>query len=131
MTGLGSFGGSSGASSSSPSSSRNGAGSTEGFWAANARRLEERDAEVLRTLVRLLEAPSSDARTLAVACSDLARYVDASNPPERARALLASLGANAHATRLLAHPDAEVRRHALAAVQRIVLSRDKLQYLNS
>ena len=101
------------------------------FWAANAARLEERDAEVLRSLVRLLAAPSSDATTLAVACSDLARYVDASASSERARALLASLGANAQATRLLAHPDAEVRRHALSAVQRIVLSRDKLQYLNS
>lgn len=101
------------------------------FWAANAARLEERDAEVLRSLVRLLAAPSSDATTLAVACSDLARYVDASSSSERARALLASLGANVQATRLLAHPDAEVRRHALSAVQRIVLSRDKLQYLNS
>ena len=90
-----------------------------------------RDAEVLRSLVRLLSAPSSDATTLAVACSDLARYADASGAPDRARALLTSLGANAHATRLLAHADPEVRRHALAAVQRIVLSRDKLQYLNS
>ena len=106
-------------------------GDAPNFWQANARRLEERDAEVLRSLVRLLGAPSSDATTLAVACSDLARYADASASPERSRALLASLGANAHATRLLAHPDPEVRRHALAAVQRIVLSRDKLQYLNS
>ena len=114
------------------SGSGSGSGSeAQAFWAANAKRLEERDAEVLRTLVRLLEAPSSDARTLAVACSDLARYADASNPPERARALLTSLGANRHATRLLAHSDPEVRRHALGAVQRIVLSRDKLQYLNS
>jgi len=108
-----------------------GKGGVGGFWAANARRLEERDCEVLRTLVRLLDAPSSDARTLAVACSDIARYADASEPPERARSLLASLGANARATALLAHPDPEVRRHALAAVQRLVLSRDKLQYLNS
>ena len=107
------------------------AGPPVDFWSANARRLEERDAEVLRSLVRLLSAPSSDATTLAVACSDLARYADASGAPDRARALLTSLGANAHATRLLAHADPEVRRHALAAVQRIVLSRDKLQYLNS
>ena len=101
-----------------------------GFWQRNAARLEERDAEVLRSLVRLLAAPSSDAETLAVACSDLARYADASADPERARGQLSSLGANAHATRLLAHADPEVRRHALAAVQRIVLSRDKLHYLN-
>jgi hypothetical protein len=33
--------------------------------------------------------------------------------------------------RLFAHPDPDVRRHALAAVQGMVLGRDRMQYLNA
>ena len=100
------------------------------FWAAHAPRLEDRDAQLLRVLVRLLEggASGNDTRTLAVACSDLARYAGA---VPHARGVLNAIGAKDAAVRLLAHPDPDVRRHALAAVQGMVLSRDRLQYLNA
>ena len=100
------------------------------FWAAHASRLEDRDAQLLRVLVRLLDggAAGGDTRTLAVACSDLARYAGA---VPHARGVLNAIGAKDAAVRLLAHADPDVRRHALAAVQGMVLSRDRLQYLNA
>jgi V-type H+-transporting ATPase subunit H len=100
------------------------------FWAAHAPRLEDRDAQVLRVLVRLLDgaAAGGDARTLAVACSDLAAYAGA---VPHGRGVLTSIGAKEAAVRLLAHADDDVRRHALAAVQGLVLSRERLQFLNA
>ena len=84
-------------------------------------------SQVLRVLVKLLET-SRDPTTLAVACADLAAYVSV---VPHGRAVLADLRAKELAMRLLAHADGGVRRHALAAVQRLVLSRDRLEFLNA
>ncbi len=44
------------------------------FWRDNVDQFEERDFQMLRVLLKLLEA-SRDARTLAVGCSDLGQFV--------------------------------------------------------
>jgi hypothetical protein len=62
-----------------------------------------------------------DAVTLAVACADVASYLAA---VPHGRAVVGDLGGKGAVMRLLAHADPEVRRHALAAVQRLVLPRE-------
>jgi V-type H+-transporting ATPase subunit H len=46
------------------------------FWADNAPKFEERDFQVLRVLLKLLEA-SRDSKTLAVGASDLGHFISA------------------------------------------------------
>jgi V-type H+-transporting ATPase subunit H len=109
------------------------------FWAEHGSRLEDRGLQVLKVLVAMLQAGAGggggggagvstapaavDATTLAVACADVASYLAA---VPHGRSVLADLGGKAAAMRLLAHADPEVRRHALAAVQRLVLPREVL-----
>ena len=51
--------------------------------------------------------------------------------PSTAARISEAVGAKEAAVRLLAHADDDVRRHALAAVQGMVLSRERLQFLNA
>ena len=46
------------------------------FWRQNASKFEERDFQLLRVLLKLLEA-SREPRTLAVACADVGRFIEA------------------------------------------------------
>ena len=117
------------------------------FWADHGARLEDRGLAVLKVLVTILQAGTAggggggggggstagdgvalpsphaavDAVTLAVACADVASYLAA---VPHGRAVVGDLGGKGAAMRLLAHADPEVRRHALAAVQRLVLPRE-------
>jgi V-type H+-transporting ATPase subunit H len=102
---------------------------SDAFWAAHAGKLDDRGGQLVRVLVRVLDpAAASTPLALAVACSDLARY--AALVPH-GRSVLADLHGKEAGMRLLAHPDPDVRRHALAAVQGMVLGRDRMQYLNA
>lgn len=49
---------------------------SEAFWRQNADKFEEKDFQLLRVLLKLLES-SRETRTLAVACSDVGRWVQA------------------------------------------------------
>lgn len=46
----------------------------EQFWRENVGQFEERDFQVLRVLLKLLES-SREPRTLAVACHDLGQFI--------------------------------------------------------
>jgi len=89
---------------------------SDNFWKDNFRSFEAHDCAVLKQLVALLSA--EDPQTLAVACSDLAEFVKVH--PE-GRRLAASLDAKKPAMALLKHPDPEVQKHALTAVQRLMV----------
>jgi len=99
---------------------------SEAFWLENAERLMDGNATLLRALLRLLEG-SRDPITLAVACHDLAQFV---TYYPHGRGAVADLRGKELVMRLMAHPDPEVQREALICVQRLLLSRDKLGYLD-
>ncbi len=48
--------------------------SQEQFWRENAGHFKEKDFQILRVLVKLLEA-GREPRTLAVACHDLGQFI--------------------------------------------------------
>ncbi|KAK9908193.1 hypothetical protein WJX75_004047 [Coccomyxa subellipsoidea] len=97
------------------------------FWLENAPKFEERDFQVLRVLLKLLEQ-SRENRTLAVAASDLGHFISA-HP--HGRNIVTDLRGKELAMRLMMHPDAEVQKQALLAVQKILLAKDKVAYLNN
>jgi V-type H+-transporting ATPase subunit H len=100
---------------------------SEAFWRANASAFEERDFQPLRVLLRLLEA-SREPRTLAVGCHDLGKFVE--HHPQ-GRFIASDLRGKELAMRLMAHPDPDVQKRALIAVQKCMLPRDKLSFLSS
>ncbi|CAL5229877.1 g13289 [Coccomyxa viridis] len=99
----------------------------EQFWLENSPKFEERDCQVLRVLLKLLET-SRESRTLAVGASDLGNFISA-HP--HGRSIVADLKGKELAMRLMMHPDAEVQKQALLCVQKILLAKDKVAFLNS
>ncbi|EPQ58239.1 ATPase, V1 complex, subunit H [Gloeophyllum trabeum ATCC 11539] len=89
---------------------------SEVFWKENATKLNEKDYEQLKTLVRLLKE-SSDALVLAVAAHDLGQYV---KHYERGKKVVTDLGAKTRVMELMTHPNPDVRYQALISVQRLV-----------
>ncbi|OJA12032.1 hypothetical protein AZE42_02042 [Rhizopogon vesiculosus] len=73
---------------------------SDAFWRENASKLNDRDYEQLKTLIRLLD--SSDPVVLAVAVHDLGQYV---KHYERGKKVITDLGAKARAMELMNHPD--------------------------
>lgn len=98
---------------------------SELFWRQNIDRFEEKDFQVLRVLLKLLEA-SREVRTLAVACNDLGRFIE-THP--HGRYVVSDLRGKELVMRLMSHPDAEVQKRALLCVQKIMLPKDKLDFL--
>ncbi|CAL1704022.1 unnamed protein product [Somion occarium] len=86
------------------------------FWKENAPKLNDKDYEQLRLLIRLLQE-SSDPTVLAVAAHDLGQYV---KHYERGKIILTDLGAKTRVMELMAHPNPDVRYQALISVQRLV-----------
>lgn len=91
----------------------------------NIERFEEKDWQVLRVLIQLLQT-TTDARVAAVACSDLAHFADA-HP--HGRYIVNDLGGKPAVMARMADADGEVAKHALLCVQRLMLGRDKLDVL--
>jgi V-type H+-transporting ATPase subunit H len=94
---------------------------SEAFWLENAERLTEGNCALLRSLLRLLEGPR-DATTLAVACRDVAQFVTYF---PHGRGVVAQYGGKTAVMRLMGHPDPDVQKEALVAVQKLLLSRDR------
>jgi V-type H+-transporting ATPase subunit H len=98
---------------------------SDAFWLENAEKLIENNSALLRMLVRLLEN-SREPTTLSLACRDLGQFVTF-HP--HGRGILVDLGAKGLVMRLLAHPDGEVQKEALVCLQRLLLSKDKMEFL--
>jgi len=89
---------------------------SELFWKENATKLNDKDYEQLKLLVRLLKE-SQDPVVLAVGAHDIGQYV---KHYERGKKILTDLGAKTRVMELMTHPDPDVRYQALVSVQRLV-----------
>ncbi|THH31773.1 hypothetical protein EUX98_g2445 [Antrodiella citrinella] len=89
---------------------------SELFWKENVTKLNNRDYEQLKTLIRLLKE-SQDVVVLAVAAHDIGQYV---KHYERGKKVLDDLGAKTRVMELMTHKDTDVRYQALLSVQRLV-----------
>jgi len=90
---------------------------SERFWRENADRLNEKNYELLKMLIHLLET-SKDHLVLSVACYDLGEYV---RHYGRGKHVLEQLGGKTLVMSLLTHPDPNVRYEALLAVQKLMV----------
>lgn len=90
---------------------------SERFWRENAIRLNEKNYELLKILVRLLES-SKDPLILSVAAHDLGEYV---RHYPRGKNVIEQLGGKQLVMQYLAHEDPNVRFEALIAVQKLMV----------
>ncbi|KAI0646800.1 ATPase V1 complex subunit H [Trametes meyenii] len=86
------------------------------FWKENATKLNDKDYELLKILIRLLNE-SNDSTVLAVASHDIGQYV---KHYERGKKILTDLGGKTRVMELLSHQNSDVRYQALISVQRLV-----------
>ncbi|XP_043500618.1 V-type proton ATPase subunit H isoform X2 [Polistes fuscatus] len=87
------------------------------FWRENASRLNEKNYELLRILVHILET-SKDALVLSVASFDIGEYV---RHYPRGKHIIEQLGGKQRVMQLLSHEDPNVRYEALLAVQKLMV----------
>ncbi|XP_026475284.1 V-type proton ATPase subunit H isoform X2 [Ctenocephalides felis] len=87
------------------------------FWRENAPRLNEKNYELLRILIHLLES-SRDPLVLSVACFDIGEYV---RHYPRGKNIIEQLGGKQLVMQLLAYEEPNVRYEALLAVQKLMV----------
>ncbi|XP_055681601.1 V-type proton ATPase subunit H isoform X1 [Lutzomyia longipalpis] len=87
------------------------------FWRENAQRLNEKNYELLRILVHLLETVK-DPLVLSVASFDIGEYV---RHYPRGKRVIEQLGGKQLVMQLLSHEDPNVRYEALLAVQKLMV----------
>lgn len=92
----------------------------------NISAFEDMDFQLLRCLITLLES-SDNPIVLAVGCNDLGMFADV-HP--HGRYIINDLGGKPHVMRHMASQEAEVAKHALVCVQRLMLGKDKLDFLH-
>merc|ERR1719179_109430 len=90
---------------------------SERFWRENAHHLNDRNYELLKILITLLET-SKEPLVLSVACFDLGEYV---RHYQRGKHVLETLGGKTMVMALLSHDDPNVRYEALLAVQKLMV----------
>ncbi|KAG0626251.1 hypothetical protein M758_2G114600 [Ceratodon purpureus] len=95
------------------------------FWRENISKFEENDFQVLRVLITLLDN-SRDPKTLAVACHDIAQFIQI-HPA--GRGIILDLKAKERVMKHMSHPDPEVAKQALLCVQKILLSAKYASYM--
>ncbi|KAG8986902.1 H(+)-transporting V1 sector ATPase subunit H, partial [Tulasnella sp. 427] len=89
---------------------------SEAFWKENAAKLNDKDFEQLKVLVKLLKE-STDPVVLAVAAHDVGQYV---KYYERGKKTLSDLGAKTRVMELMSNDNPDVRYQALLTTQRLV-----------
>jgi len=90
---------------------------SEKFWRENAHKLNDKNYELLRILITLLES-TKEPLVLSVACFDLGEYV---RHYQRGKHVLEQLGGKTMVMALLSHDDSNVRYEALLAVQKLMV----------
>jgi len=95
------------------------------FWRENISKFEENDFQVLRVLITLLDN-SGDSKTLAVACHDLAQFIQI-HPA--GRGIVLDLKAKERVMKHMSSSDPEVAKQALLCVQKILLSAKYASYM--
>ncbi|KAJ7184178.1 ATPase V1 complex subunit H [Mycena filopes] len=89
---------------------------SDDFWKENATKLNDKDYEQLKVLVKLLKE-STDPMVLAVAAHDVGQYV---KHCDRGKKLVTDMGAKTRVMELMTHSDSDVRYRALLSVQQLV-----------
>ncbi|KAF7295144.1 V-type proton ATPase subunit H [Mycena indigotica] len=89
---------------------------SEDFWKENAIKLNDKDCEQLKILVKLLQE-STDPLVLAVAAHDIGQYV---KHCDKGKKLATNLGAKTRVMELMTHANSDVRYRALLSVQQLV-----------
>ncbi|GJJ12509.1 hypothetical protein Clacol_006752 [Clathrus columnatus] len=93
---------------------------SDAFWNENAMRLNEKDYEHLKSLIRLLKE-SDDSLVLAVAAQDIGQYVKHYDRGKRVMPrIIDDLGAKRRVMELMTHTNPDVRYQALISVQYLV-----------
>ena len=77
--------------------------------------------------MKLLEA-NKEPTTLSVACHDVGKFIE---HHENGRFIIQRLMGKEIIMKLMAHPDVEVQKQALICVQKLMLSKNKLDFLVS
>lgn len=90
---------------------------SERFWRENASKLTEKNYELLKILIHLLET-SKDTLVLSVACYDIGEFV---RHYPRGKTVIEQLGGKQVVMTLLAHQDSNVRYEALLSVQKLMV----------
>jgi len=90
---------------------------SEKFWRENAAKFNDKNYELLKILIQLLET-CKDPLVLSVACFDLGEYV---RHYQRGKHVLEQLGGKTMVMALLGHEDPNVRYEALLAVQKLMV----------
>ncbi|CAP32719.2 Protein CBG14054 [Caenorhabditis briggsae] len=90
---------------------------SEKFWRENAARLNEKQFEVVKILIKLLEN-SKDPTILCVAAHDIGEYV---RHYPRGKTVIEQYQGKTAVMRLLSAEDPNVRYHALLAVQKLMV----------
>lgn len=90
---------------------------SEKFWRENTTRLNEKNYELLKILVKLLES-SRDPLILSVAAHDIGEYV---RHYPRGKHVIEQLGGKLQVMQHLKHEDPNVRYEALLAVQKLLV----------
>jgi len=89
---------------------------SEDFWRDNASRLNDKDYEQLKVLLRLVQE-SSDPLVLAVGVHDVGQYV---KHYERGKKIVTDVGGKSRIMDLMSHEDSDVRYRALITVQQLI-----------
>ncbi|GFY71909.1 v-type proton ATPase subunit H [Trichonephila inaurata madagascariensis] len=90
---------------------------SEKFWRENTPRLNEKNYELLKILIYLLES-SKDPLVLSVAAHDIGEYV---RHYPRGKHIIEGLGGKQQVMHLLSHDDPNVRYQALLCVQKLMV----------
>ncbi|MFH4975604.1 hypothetical protein AB6A40_002313 [Gnathostoma spinigerum] len=90
---------------------------SEKFWRENAQRFNEKDFELVRILIKILET-QSDSLILCVAAHDIGEYV---RHYPRGKNKIEQFHGKEAVMKLLAADDPNVRYHALLAVQKLMV----------
>jgi len=90
---------------------------SEKFWRENCHRLNEKNYELLKILIHLMET-NTDPLVLSVACHDIGQYA---RHYARGKKVLEQLNGKQCVMTHLSHPDSNVRYEALLAVQKLMV----------
>jgi len=92
---------------------------SERFWSENARKFEYKNFQLIRELIALLDDPTSDAATIAVACYDLGEFA---RFYESGRSVIVHHKGKSKLMQLVEHKDDEVKKEALQASAKLLIS---------
>lgn len=100
---------------------------SEKFWKENIDKFEEKDFQILRLLLKLIES-SREAKTVAVGCGDIGMFITYHS---QGRYIVNDLRGKELVMRHMANPDPEVQKQALLCVQKLMLTKEKLEFLGA